>query len=105
MIDGLRGRVVRGQNEGDHVIGGSDTPGEKTLTPGLICCPSMIVGPRFTVSGPTLGGTNVNVAAFAAARDDAAGVVAAPATGAAMANGTRTAAAADNLRIRIRISF
>jgi hypothetical protein len=45
---------------GVNVIGGSVVPVVDTFKPGLIICPSMIVAPRLTTSGPTLGGTNVS---------------------------------------------
>jgi hypothetical protein len=66
----------------------------------------MYVAPRITLSGPTLGGMNV-IAGDAGAGAAAVGAASAraPVTGPARANGMRTAAAADNLRIRIRISF
>jgi hypothetical protein len=107
MIGGLTGGFACGQKGSVQAIGGSEVPGVTTFKPGLICCPPMIVGPRVTLSGPTLGGTNKNRGDAATDGDDAVGVVSAraPATGAASANGMRTAAAADNLRIRIRISF
>jgi hypothetical protein len=106
MIGGLT-ELAWAQKGGVQVITGSDVPGVETLTPGLICWPSMIVGPRFTLSGPTRGGTNVISGDAAIDRADTVAVVSAcaPATGAARANGMRTAAAADRLRIRIRISF
>src|SRR5258705_2150923 len=85
MIGGLTRGLACGQKGSVQAIGGSEIPGETTFTPGLICCPSMIVGPRFTLSGPTLGGTNSNRVGAAAGADDAVGVVSAraPATGAA----------------------
>jgi hypothetical protein len=45
---------------GVQLIGGSVVPVVVTFTAGLITLPPMIVAPRLTLSGPTLGGTNVS---------------------------------------------
>jgi hypothetical protein len=67
----------------------------------------MIVLPMFTVSGPTLGGTNVSSGGASAGGTDAAGVVAAlaPATGAAIPKRPSAAVAADSFRMSMSFSF
>jgi hypothetical protein len=94
-----------------QLIGGSDAPGITTYTPGLITFPPMIVGPMFTVIGPTAGGTNVSTAeptpgGTEAGGTEAAGVVSASAllTGTAAPITATTAAAAHNLCHNMSVS-
>jgi hypothetical protein len=82
---------------GVHVIGAGETPGLSTCRPGLITLPLRIVGPMSTLSGPTLGGTNVMVGGGGLGGPDAGGLAGAlaPATGVAMASMPAAAAAAE----------
>jgi hypothetical protein len=103
----LPGGVASGQKTGVHAIVGSETPGVETFTPGPTSLPPMNVGAMLTLIGPTFGGTNVRRGGAAAGVAGAVAVASAraPATGPASASGMRTAVAADNHGIRIRISF
>jgi len=94
------GQRVDGICIGVHVIGGSENPGRRMYRPGLMTFPLMIVGPMYTLIGPTFGGTNVSSGDGGA---DVAGAVAAtaPATGTARPSTLIDAAATDSVRSRM----
>jgi hypothetical protein len=83
------------------MIGGNETPGMNTYTPGLITFPPMIVAPILTVIGPTFGGTNVSTGDPEAGGDVSASALL---TGAVAPTTPTTAAAAHNFRNHISIS-